>query len=77
MLSNVYLLSYVPLVYAMQNYLQEGLDYHHAEKEHVMLVRWIAGGEDTIPANASHRVGIGAFIMDSERRVKTLLLPPQ
>jgi len=34
-----------------------------------MLVRWIPDTPDTFPANASHRVGIGAFVFNSEKEV--------
>lgn len=49
--------------------VQEGFRYHHAEPDYLMLVRWIPETIDTLPANASHRVGIGAFVMNSEREV--------
>ena len=34
-----------------------------------MLVCWLLETPDTIPENASHRVGIGAFVMNSQREV--------
>ena len=34
-----------------------------------MLVCWLPKTVDTIPANASHRVGVGAFVMNSKREV--------
>ena len=34
-----------------------------------MLVYWIPKSESTIPANATHRVGIGAFVMNEQREV--------
>lgn len=36
-----------------------------------MLVRWIPETTDTIPANASHRVGIGAIVLNDKREVGT------
>ncbi|KAI8552195.1 hypothetical protein RHMOL_Rhmol06G0247100 [Rhododendron molle] len=44
--------------------VKEGFRYHHAEPSYLMLVKWIAETADTLPANASHRVGIGAFVMN-------------
>ncbi|XP_020979748.1 nudix hydrolase 2-like [Arachis ipaensis] len=44
---------------------QAGFRYHHAEPDYVMLVNWISNAPNTIPPNASHRVGIGAFVMNS------------
>ena len=49
--------------------LQEGFRYHHAEPDYLMLVYWIPKTAHTLPANASHRVGIGAFVINSKREV--------
>lgn len=46
--------------------LQEGFRYHHAEPDYLMLVTWIAQTPDTIPANASHVVGIGALVFNNK-----------
>ncbi|KDP35556.1 hypothetical protein JCGZ_08994 [Jatropha curcas] len=49
--------------------VKEGFWYHHAEPKYLMLVSWIQESTHTIPANASHRVGIGAFVMNQNREV--------
>ncbi|XP_021680102.1 nudix hydrolase 7 isoform X2 [Hevea brasiliensis] len=49
--------------------VQEGFRYHHAESDYLMLVYWIPNTPDTLPENASHRVGIGAFVMNSHGEV--------
>lgn len=49
--------------------------YHHAEPDYLMLVKWLAATPNTIPANASHRVGIGAFVVNNNRQVLVVLLP--
>ncbi|KAG4143018.1 hypothetical protein ERO13_D06G163300v2 [Gossypium hirsutum] len=49
--------------------VQEGFWYHHAEPNYLMLVHWLPQGAHTLPANASHRVGIGAFVMNKNREV--------
>ncbi|XP_022969181.1 nudix hydrolase 7-like isoform X1 [Cucurbita maxima] len=49
--------------------VKEGFDFHHAECNYLMLVRWIAETTNSLPANASHRVGIGAFVMNSNREL--------
>ncbi|KAM1429662.1 hypothetical protein ACFX2I_045832 [Malus domestica] len=49
--------------------VKEGFRYHHAESDYLMLVRWIPETDDRLPANASHRVGIGAFVMNGNREV--------
>lgn len=48
---------------------QEGFRYHHAEKNYLMLVYWIPDTPDTIPANATHRVGIGAVVINERNEV--------
>ncbi|KAG0569613.1 hypothetical protein M758_6G099000 [Ceratodon purpureus] len=50
--------------------IQEGFKYHHAESTYVMLVTWLADDvPSTIPANASHQVGVGAFVLNSKGEV--------
>ncbi|XWS75900.1 hypothetical protein CRYUN_Cryun01aG0131400 [Craigia yunnanensis] len=49
--------------------VKEGFRYHHAEPDYVMLVNWISNSTNTLPENASHRVGIGAFVMNDKREV--------
>ncbi|KAE8715138.1 Histone acetyltransferase complex component-like protein [Hibiscus syriacus] len=49
--------------------VKEGFWYHHAEPNYLMLCYWIPEGTHTLPANASHRVGIGAFVMNEKREV--------
>jgi len=34
-----------------------------------MLVYWIPNTPDTIPANASHRISIGAFVVNANMEV--------
>ncbi|KAM1771042.1 hypothetical protein TB2_045734 [Malus domestica] len=50
--------------------VKEGFRYHHAESDYLMLVSWIP--DDRLPANASHRVGIGAFVINGNREVYLL-----
>lgn len=49
--------------------VKAGFRYHHAEPDYLMLVHWIPNTADTLPANASHRVGIGAFVINDNREV--------
>lgn len=53
---------------------QEGFHFHHAEHNYLMLVRWISETTNNLPANASHRVGIGAFVMNSNLEVLSKLI---
>ncbi|XP_068641569.1 nudix hydrolase 10-like isoform X2 [Aristolochia californica] len=49
--------------------VQEGFWYHHAEPNYLMLVCWLPDTVNSIPINATHRVGIGAFVMNEKREV--------
>ncbi|XP_022136268.1 nudix hydrolase 2-like isoform X2 [Momordica charantia] len=49
--------------------VKEGFVFHHAEPNYLMLVRWISETTNSLPHNASHRVGIGAFVMNTNREV--------
>ncbi|XP_055802029.1 nudix hydrolase 2-like [Solanum dulcamara] len=49
--------------------VKEGFWYHHAEPDYLMLVHWIADTESTIPANASHKVSIGAIVLNHKREL--------
>uniref|UniRef100_A0A6N2KIE2 Pre-nudix hydrolase domain-containing protein n=1 Tax=Salix viminalis TaxID=40686 RepID=A0A6N2KIE2_SALVM len=52
--------------------VKEGFRYHHAESDYLMLVQGIPETPDTLPANASHTVGIGAFVVNDTGE-KTIL----
>ncbi|PRQ28209.1 putative hydrolase [Rosa chinensis] len=49
--------------------VMKGFWYHHAEPTYLMLVNWIPPSPHTLPANASHRVAIGAFLLNQNREV--------
>ncbi|KOM53353.1 hypothetical protein LR48_Vigan09g201200 [Vigna angularis] len=49
--------------------VKEGFWYHHAEPNYLMLVYWIPDSPSTIPANATHRVGVGSFVMNEKQEV--------
>ncbi|KAJ7967840.1 Nudix hydrolase [Quillaja saponaria] len=59
----------IHLVNLVEAAVKEGFWYHHAEPKYLMLVYWIPEGANTLPANATHRVGIGAFVMNDKREV--------
>ena len=46
--------------------LEAGMELHHAEKGYVMCNAWLPQGEgpSPLPANASHQVGVGAFVLN-------------
>ncbi|GLU20616.1 hypothetical protein SLE2022_368070 [Rubroshorea leprosula] len=49
--------------------VKEGFWYHHAEAKYLMLAYWIPESPNTLPANASHRVGVGAVVINEKREV--------
>ncbi|XP_038982421.1 nudix hydrolase 8-like isoform X1 [Phoenix dactylifera] len=49
--------------------VKEGFKYHHAEQKYVMLTYWIPEGPCLLPANASHQVGVGGFVMNDKNEV--------
>ncbi|XP_038694858.1 nudix hydrolase 8-like isoform X2 [Tripterygium wilfordii] len=49
--------------------VKEGFQYHHAEKGYVMLTYWLPGGPCLLPANASHQVGVGGFVINERNEV--------
>ncbi|XVE78305.1 hypothetical protein DITRI_Ditri13aG0133800 [Diplodiscus trichospermus] len=59
----------IELVNLVEPSVKEGFVYHHAEPDYLMLVNWISNSTNTLPANASHRVGIGAFVVNDKREV--------
>ena len=39
----------------------------------MMLVSWLAEEPCTLPANASHQIGVGAFVLNEQEEVITYL----
>ncbi|XP_034678528.1 nudix hydrolase 10-like isoform X2 [Vitis riparia] len=60
----------IGLANLIESAVKEGFHYHHAEPDYLMLVHWISESTtSTIPANATHRVGIGAIVMNDKREL--------
>ncbi|KAI3686137.1 hypothetical protein L1987_79810 [Smallanthus sonchifolius] len=59
----------IHLVNLVETAVKEGFCYHHAEPDYLMLVNWIPETTNTIPANASHRVGVGAIVLNDKREL--------
>ncbi|KAL4178599.1 hypothetical protein AMTRI_Chr13g115890 [Amborella trichopoda] len=49
--------------------VKEGFKYHHAEPGYVMLTYWLPKGPCMLPANASHQVGVGGFVINDKGEV--------
>lgn len=49
--------------------VQEGFQYHHAEKTYVMMTYWIPNEPCLLPSNASHQVGVGGFVINDNNEV--------
>ncbi|XP_006348197.1 nudix hydrolase 2-like [Solanum tuberosum] len=57
----------IELAHLVNAAVKEGFWYHHAEATYLMLVYWIPHEiPHTFPANASHRIGIGAFVFNQD-----------
>ncbi|KAI4321720.1 hypothetical protein MLD38_035068 [Melastoma candidum] len=48
---------------------REGLECHHAERDYLMMINWIPMTPSTLPGNATHRVTIGAIVLNDRREV--------
>ncbi|CAK7349139.1 unnamed protein product [Dovyalis caffra] len=59
----------IGLVSLVEPIVKEGFRYHHAESDYLMLVYWIPETPDTLPENGSHRLGIGAFVLNTDGEV--------
>ncbi|XP_050219638.1 nudix hydrolase 2-like [Mercurialis annua] len=59
----------IRLVNLVETAVKEGFYYHHAEPTYLMLVYWIPDTPSTIPANASHRIGVGGIVMNDKREI--------
>ncbi|CAL4967936.1 unnamed protein product [Urochloa decumbens] len=49
--------------------VKEGFRYHHAEEAYLMLTYWIPDEPCLLPANASHQVGVGGFVINDQMEV--------
>jgi hypothetical protein len=49
--------------------VQAGFRYHHAEEKYLMLTYWIPDEPCLLPANASHQVGVGGFVINDKMEV--------
>uniref|UniRef100_A0A0D9WSD2 Nudix hydrolase domain-containing protein n=1 Tax=Leersia perrieri TaxID=77586 RepID=A0A0D9WSD2_9ORYZ len=59
----------ISLANLIQYAVEEGFWYHHAEETYLMLAYWLPATPHTLPVNATHRVGVGAFVMNDKREV--------
>ncbi|XP_048539564.1 nudix hydrolase 2 [Triticum urartu] len=59
----------ISLANLIQSAVEEGFWYHHAEETYLMLAYWLPNTPHTLPVNATHRVGVGAFVMNDKREV--------
>eukprot|EP00913_Durusdinium_trenchii_P007523 g7070.t1 len=47
-----------------------GFEYHHAERDYVMMTKWLPSNcPNTLPHNASHTIGVGALVTNSEGKI--------
>ncbi|OWM85878.1 nudix hydrolase 2-like isoform X2 [Punica granatum] len=53
----------------VESAVQQGFWFHHAEPTYLMLINWLPVVPCTLPANASHRVGVGAVVLNDQREI--------
>lgn len=52
----------------------QGFDFHGADRGYVTMTRWLPDGPCTLPAGASHQVGVGAIVTNARRdKILTVL----
>ncbi|OAY56759.1 nudix hydrolase 8 isoform X2 [Manihot esculenta] len=49
--------------------ITEGFQYHHAEPAYVMLTYWLPEEPCMLPANATHQVGVGGFVINDKNEI--------
>lgn len=50
--------------------VKHGFVYHHAQKDFVMMTRWLPEGElNTLPLYAHTHVGVGGIVEDEQQRI--------
>ncbi|KAK9908979.1 hypothetical protein WJX75_005507 [Coccomyxa subellipsoidea] len=49
--------------------VRKGFIFHHAEPDYVQLTRWLPANPSRLPANASHQVGVGCFVVNEDNHV--------
>lgn len=49
--------------------VRKGFTFHHAEPNYVQIIRWLPATESKLPANASHQVGVGCFVLNEDNHV--------
>jgi 8-oxo-dGTP pyrophosphatase MutT (NUDIX family) len=59
----------IQLANLVESAVKEGFWYHHAEPDYLMLVYWIPITCSTIPSNATHRVSVGAILLNEKREM--------
>ncbi|KVH99207.1 NUDIX hydrolase domain-containing protein [Cynara cardunculus var. scolymus] len=61
----------IHLANLVETTVKEGFWYHHAEPDYLMLVNWIPKTTSTLPLNASHRVGVGAIVLNDKQEIRS------
>lgn len=47
---------------------EEGFEYHHSKKDHLVLTKWLPKDEpDKLPGYATHYVGVGGLVLSADR----------
>ena len=49
--------------------LEEGFEWHHAQKGYAMLTKWLPEGESMLPKYAATQVGVGGLVISPQNEV--------
>jgi ADP-ribose pyrophosphatase YjhB (NUDIX family) len=49
--------------------VSKGFTFHHAEPTYAMMTTWLPAEESRLPQNATHQVGVGCIVINSEGRI--------
>jgi len=53
----------------LEDMMDLGLQFHHAEGDTCNLVVWLEQGESKIPTFATHQIGVGAMVVNSRQEI--------
>lgn len=53
----------------LEDMVDAGLQFHHAEGEIANLLLWLGEGESKVPTYATHQIGVGAVVVNSSDEI--------
>lgn len=53
----------------LEDMMESGLQFHHAEGDTANLFLWLGNGESKVPTFATHQIGVGAMVLNSRDEI--------